>query len=219
MVKCAKIKEQFGFSYLALLMIMSVTSIGMAAVGAIWSFEAQRQKEKELLFVGNAYAAAIKSYYISQPHAKLYPKAIEDLIEDKRGVKIKRHLRKTYSDPMTRDGEWELLKQGDFIIGVRSQSPKKIINKALFSTKSSKDEVVKYADIIFAHAASQTSVNNTNKNTADFNRTEHTSVNTQTEPESTSDFQLHPRAQKILDEYNAWIENELDRMRKAIKQK
>lgn len=225
-------KNQYGFSYLALLMIMSVTSIGMAAVGSIWSFEAQRQKEKELHFVGNAYAAAIKSYYLSQPNAKLYPKSFEALIEDNRGIKIKRHLRKIYPDPMTHDGEWELIKQGDLILGVRSQSQQKIINKALFSAKTSKDEVSKYADIVFAHAASQSSVNT--DNAADSNRTLHTSVNTQTEPESvpesppreqpnspeaSNNFQLPPRVQKILDEYNAWLENELNRMRDAVKQK
>lgn len=235
MVRATVNIKQSGFSYLALLMIMSITSIGMAAVGAIWSFEAQRQKEKELHFRGNAYAAAIKSYYASQPNAKLYPKSIDDLIEDQRGVKIKRHLRQPYPDPMSRDGEWEFLKQGDFIVGVRSQSQQKIINKQLFSAIGSRDEVSKYDDIVFSHAAAQRNVDSNNAS-ADTNKTTHNAVNTQTEPEeqapvktppaptdntSSSDngYQLPARVQKILDEYNAWLENELKRMHDAIKSK
>ena len=221
--------KQSGFSYLALLMIMSITSIGMAAVGAIWSVEAQRQKEKELHFVGNAYANAIHSYYQSEPDAKRYPKSVQELIEDRRGIKVKRHLRKAYPDPMTRSGEWTFVKQGDSIIGVRSQSPQKIMNKQLFALG---DESQSYADILFAHAEMQQTDNTqASANSNNANNDPVIKQTTSQQAEQTPDKPTAPynknntsnsgqsRLQEIRDKYNAWIEKELNRMRDAIKSK
>ena len=48
-----------GFTYVGLLIAVAVLGVGLAAVGQVWSTAAAREKERELLFVGNQYRAAI----------------------------------------------------------------------------------------------------------------------------------------------------------------
>src|SRR5207237_7930193 len=73
-----------GFTYLGLLIIVAVMGAGLAATGTFFSHAAQREKERELLFVGDQYRQAIGSYYRHSPGTGAYPKKLEELIEDKR---------------------------------------------------------------------------------------------------------------------------------------
>ena len=50
--KRISIKRQAGFSYMGLLAIIAIAGIGMAGTGLVWHQDAQREREKELLFVG-----------------------------------------------------------------------------------------------------------------------------------------------------------------------
>lgn len=122
--------RQRGFTYLAALLAVAVIGVGLAAAGKIWSQSSQREKEQELLFVGNQYRRAITLYYersakknIPCP-AKCYPEKLEDLLLDKREPGVHRYLRKLYPDPMTGKMEWGLTKVpgGEAIMGVYSQS-------------------------------------------------------------------------------------------------
>lgn len=92
-------------------------------VMGVVSYEAQRQREDQLLRLGAAHAEAIRSYYLATPGAvKRWPGTLADLVEDKRFVQVRRHLREAYGDPVTRGG-WELLPAPDGgIAGVRSTS-------------------------------------------------------------------------------------------------
>ena len=47
-----------GFTYLSLLLIVAALGTGMAAFGELASHAAQREKEAELLFIGDAYREA-----------------------------------------------------------------------------------------------------------------------------------------------------------------
>ena len=121
---------QRGFTYLAMLLAVAVVGIGLAAAGQVWSTAVQREKEQELLFVGNQYRRAIRLYYQNSQDQRgpgvAYPKALKDLLEDKRRGDTRRYLRKLYADPMTGKAEWGLVTikapDGDRIMGVYSLS-------------------------------------------------------------------------------------------------
>jgi type II secretory pathway pseudopilin PulG len=118
----------FGFTYIGLMIMVAISGIALAGVGVVWHQDVQREREKELLFIGNAYRQAIRSYYESSPGAtKQYPRKLEFLILDSRFPNIKRHIRKLYNDPMMRDAEWGLVMEQQQIIGVFSKSSLKPI--------------------------------------------------------------------------------------------
>jgi type II secretory pathway pseudopilin PulG len=105
-----------------MLVFVAVIGLGLAATAEVWSLSLQREKEAELLFVGNQYREAIGRYYDATPGGgKRYPEKLEDLLEDKRYPMPKRHLRKLYADPMTGKAEWGLMDAPDGgIMGVYS---------------------------------------------------------------------------------------------------
>ncbi len=112
-----------GFTYLGLLLLIAIGGIALAAVGQIWHTESQREREKELLFIGEQYAKAIDSYFESSPGVvRQYPASLQELLLDKRFPVIRRHLRKLYRDPVTGGAEWGLVKEQGRIIGVYSLS-------------------------------------------------------------------------------------------------
>lgn len=124
---------QRGFTYLGLMFLIAAIGIGLAAAGTVWQTEVRREREKELLFVGNQYAMAIGSYYESTPGGpKQYPVSLEDLLQDNRFPVIRRHLRKLYYDPVTGDEEWGLAKQQGRITGVYSLARQQPLKTAGF---------------------------------------------------------------------------------------
>lgn len=125
--------RHLGFTYIGLLMVMAIAGIAMAGVGIVWHQNTQREREKELLFVGEAYRQAIGNYYESSPNGiKQFPTNIEELLLDKRFPTVKRHIRKLYLDPMATGKAWGLLMQQDKTIGVYSQSMVEPIKKTDF---------------------------------------------------------------------------------------
>jgi type II secretory pathway pseudopilin PulG len=127
---------QRGFTYLGMLVIVALLGFGLAAFGELYSHASQREKERELLFIGNQFRDAIASYYNKSPGAKVYPKKLDDLVEDKRFPMPQHHLRRVYSDPMTRKAEWGLVEApGGGFMGVHSLSEETPIKSADFSAK------------------------------------------------------------------------------------
>jgi type II secretory pathway pseudopilin PulG len=118
--------NQSGFTYIGLMIFIVIAGIGMAGTGTIASVQLQREKEMQLLFVGEQFSKAIESYYLSTPTAlKMFPATFQELLEDKRFPKPRRHLRQVYFDPMTGKQEWGLIMLGGRIIGVHSLSARK----------------------------------------------------------------------------------------------
>jgi len=113
-----------GFTYLAVLFSVAIMSAVLAATGVFWHQSRQREKEQELLFVGNQFRHAIASYYQRTPGTlKRYPQQLEDLLLDTRYLSLQRHLRKIYRDPMTGKTEWGLINAPEGgIMGVHSLS-------------------------------------------------------------------------------------------------
>jgi len=101
-----------GFIYIWALFSVVIFGILLAGAGQMWQIKAQREKERELLFVGGQFQKAIMSYYNkSAGSPQKYPESLEDLLSDDRSPTQIRHLRKIYFDPMTKSYEWGLVKE------------------------------------------------------------------------------------------------------------
>jgi len=131
----ARAGAQGGYTYLLLLFFVAASSIALAISGEWWYRDAIREKERELLFVGEQFAAAIGRYYESSPSAaKQLPRNLEDLLHDRRHAAVRRHLRRIYVDPLTGRREWGLVRNpGGAIIGVHSLSSGRPLRRAGFT--------------------------------------------------------------------------------------
>jgi type II secretory pathway pseudopilin PulG len=121
-----------GFTLVWLLFFLATLGVGLAAVGQLWRQAAQREQERELLFIGDEFRRAIGAYYESSPGIKHYPRRLEQLLADDRVPGVRRHLRRIYRDPMTGQADWSLIMQGDQILGVHSRSTGQPIKRANF---------------------------------------------------------------------------------------
>lgn len=128
------LRTQAGFTYLAILFAIAISGIVLAEVGINWIQESQREKERQLQFVGNQFRQAIALYYERSPGAiKRYPKKLEDLLTDERYGSPQHYLRKLYRDPITNRTQWGLVIAPDGgIMGVHSLSDDRPIKTADF---------------------------------------------------------------------------------------
>jgi type II secretory pathway pseudopilin PulG len=143
-----------GFTYLTVLFIVAILMGGLAIVGEVWETSAKREKEAELLFVGNQYRKAIARYYESTPGGvKRYPRALEELVKDPRQPSTQRHLRQLYADPFG-GKEWGLVKAPDGgIAGVHSLSEDKPLKSGNFRLRDAGFEgAQRYADWKFVYS-------------------------------------------------------------------
>jgi type II secretory pathway pseudopilin PulG len=128
-------RRQRGFTYMGVLFLMVLVGLGLAGTGEAWSLASRRAREKQLLWVGNQYARAIRSYYNDTPGAKQYPSKLEDLVEDSRFPEPRHHLRRLFLDPITRDGFDVVLSPDGRIGGVRSRSDDTPMKQAEFPAR------------------------------------------------------------------------------------
>jgi type II secretory pathway pseudopilin PulG len=142
-------RRQAGFTYIAVMIAVGATGAGLAAVTELTSHAEQREKEAQLLFVGNEFRQAITAYYERTPGAvKRYPQTLEALLEDKRFPMAQRHLRRVYPDPITNQRDWGLMEApGGGIMGVYSLSEKAPLKTANFAVSDlAFTDAVKYSD-------------------------------------------------------------------------
>ena len=141
-------RHSLGFTFIGILIVVALSGIALSGVGIVWQQTIQREKEKELLFIGEQYRSAISSYYESTPNGvKQYPRKLEDLLLDNRYPVIKRHLRRLYEDPMRSKQPWGLIKQQEYIVGIHSLSEQPTIKKTGFPViYESFAEASSYAD-------------------------------------------------------------------------
>ncbi|RXZ43205.1 type II secretion system protein [Crenobacter cavernae] len=113
--------RETGIAYLGVLMLVAAMGLMLAKASQAWQTRAQREREAELLFVGDQIRAAIVRYRDSGPVTGLYPKTLAELVADGRGAFARHHLRRLYSDPMTGKALWgEVRGAGGGIVGVYS---------------------------------------------------------------------------------------------------
>jgi type II secretory pathway pseudopilin PulG len=141
-------RREAGFTYLTILFVIALMGTGLALAGEVWHTVALREKEVELLHVGNQYRKAIERYY---------PRALGDLLKDPRKPGVERHLRRLYMDPLTGSDEWGIVKAPDGgVMGVYSRSEAAPIKVAGFRPAQQGFENAKqYSDwkFIFTPAA------------------------------------------------------------------
>jgi type II secretory pathway pseudopilin PulG len=98
---------QRGYAMAALLVSLGVMMLLMSVLMPVWRHQAQREKEAELVFRGEQYARAINHYQRKMGPGN-FPQSIDVLVQQ-------RFLRKKYKDPMTEDGEFEIIPVGGVI--------------------------------------------------------------------------------------------------------
>src|SRR6266850_6003521 len=145
--------RQHGFAYLTILFIVAIMTAGLAVVGQVWQTAAVREREAELLHIGNEYRKGIERYYLAGP-TRQYPKNLTDLIKDPRQAGTVRHLRRLYPDPITGNPEWGLVKAPDGgFAGVYSLSEDSPLKTGGFAVRDATFEgKAKYSDWQFAYA-------------------------------------------------------------------
>ena len=143
---------QRGFTYLGVLIAVAVVGVALAALGQLWSLQAQRERERELLFVGEQYRVAFARFVAATPPGKArYPRTLEELAEDRRHIVVRRHLRQVYPDPFTNATDWETVTAPDGgIAAVHSRHDGKPIKIGNFPPQFAKfEEAAAYRDWVF----------------------------------------------------------------------
>lgn len=144
-----------GYTYLGLLFMVALAGGALSVVGKSWSTAELREREQQLLFIGNEFRRAITSYYDAQEGGspKRFPESLEDLVEDNRFPTPRRHLRRIYADPMTGKADWGLVLSPDKrIMGIYSQSEGKPMKTAYFKAAEAQfGEAAHYRDWKFAY--------------------------------------------------------------------
>jgi type II secretory pathway pseudopilin PulG len=101
-------ERQRGYSLVALMAVITLMSITLAIALPAWKYVIQNEREEELIFRGGQIADAIRRYQTKNGNA--LPASLEVLVKGK-------FLRKAYKDPMTKDGAWRLIRQGETLTG------------------------------------------------------------------------------------------------------
>jgi type II secretory pathway pseudopilin PulG len=147
-----------GFTYLGLMIAIVIMGMVQAALAQAWHADAQREKEKELLFAGDQMRAALKSYYAHSPaQSPRHPLRLEDLLQDSRSPSKQRYLRKIYRDPITGKSEWGMIRgAGGEIFGVHSLSELTPLKQGDFSRADRNFAgAQRYSDWVFMLAPGQ----------------------------------------------------------------
>lgn len=125
-------RQEAGFSYLMVMMAITVMGLSMTMAARQWKAIVQRELEADLLAKGIEIQTALALY---SAHAKagrvmpgeVYPQTLAELTRPP-----KPFLRKVYGDPVGR-GEWQLIRAPTGgIMGVRSKSREKPIKQGNF---------------------------------------------------------------------------------------
>lgn len=144
---------QSGFSYIGLLIAIMVFGVMSAATLSAGSTMQRRAAEDELLFIGEQFQAAFRSYYDASPTgSRTYPAQLSDLLRDTRFPVTRRHLRKLYADPLTGTTDWGTIDApGGGIFGVYSRSEETPIRVSGFAPNFSRFEgAQKYSGWVFS---------------------------------------------------------------------
>ena len=143
--------KQSGFTYIGLLFLVVIVTFALSGVATVWHTMAQREREAELLFIGEQFSQAIESYYRWSPGGPQLPRSLNDLLRDDRFPMARRHLRRIYRDPMTGSTDWGLVMEADRIAGVHSLSKRKPIRVAGFDRREF-EEAESYEDWQFVYS-------------------------------------------------------------------
>ena len=109
-----------GFTYIGLLALVVMIGIFLARAGQVAATTSQREREKQLLFVGHQYRAAFRHFYAKNHR---FPFALEELVRGTPGPHAENYLRQLYRDPIQPDTDWLLVPApGGGVMGIASAS-------------------------------------------------------------------------------------------------
>jgi len=112
-----------GLILMALLLMLMLVSIGALAAAEVWATTRKREREVELLWVGEQYRKGIESYWRATPGPrKVLPSSVSQLLTDDRFPNPVHHLRAAYRDPMAEDVDFEPVVMNNALVGVHSTS-------------------------------------------------------------------------------------------------
>lgn len=94
-------KPQRAQFLLVAIVLVTVISVSLATVIQPIQTTRQRQKEQELIYRGQHLAEGIRQFYFKKGR---FPFDLEELVDTD-----PRFVRRIYQDPMTKDGEWNLV--------------------------------------------------------------------------------------------------------------
>jgi type II secretory pathway pseudopilin PulG len=107
----SSVRGQRGVALIALMASVTVMMIGLAVGMPAWKYVVKNDKEEELIFRGSQIANGIRRYQAKNGNA--LPASLDVLVKGK-------FLRRAYKDPMTKDGQWRLIRQGEALPGAVS---------------------------------------------------------------------------------------------------
>lgn len=99
-------RSQAGYSLVALVASVTIMMILMAAAVPSWKYVMKNDREEELLYRGGEIADAIVRF--QKKNGNAYPTSLEQLVKGK-------FLRKLYREPMSKDGKWRFVHQGQVV--------------------------------------------------------------------------------------------------------
>ena len=153
------INQHAGFVLIGMLVLMIVAGYALAEVSVKWSDAVKREREQELLKVGDTIRKAIGSYYNQTPGVvKQYPPNLEALLKDDRFPIPRRYLRKLCLDPITQRDGWGILEApSGGVMGVYSLSDQAPYKRKNFRTIYKSFENQKfYGNWYFAYVPAMT---------------------------------------------------------------
>lgn len=132
-----RVRGERGAIYIGLMFLTAFLAAGTMAVGPLVQISMQREREAELLFIGEEFRRAILTYYEASPGGKKqYPRSLNDLLEDDRYPVARRHLRRVYRDPWSGRSQWGLVEAEDGgIKGIYSLTARTPIKHAGFPAR------------------------------------------------------------------------------------
>lgn len=89
-----------GYILIILMMAVFVISLGFLIATPVWQTELQREKEEELIFRGQQYVEAVRLFNKKNPGR--FPSTLKELLD-------KKCIRRLYKDPLSRDGQWNVI--------------------------------------------------------------------------------------------------------------
>ncbi|MFY9824458.1 MAG: hypothetical protein WAM82_23985 [Thermoanaerobaculia bacterium] len=108
-------RGEAGYNLVVLVIAITVMTAMLAAMLPMVSQEIRRDKEEELVFRGFQYLEAIRVFQIRYQRL---PNKLSELIEVK-----PRCIRQLWKDPMTKDGKWGIIFQGNDLQPVVTTPP------------------------------------------------------------------------------------------------
>jgi len=123
-----------GYALVVVMLMVVLASLAATVATSHAKVVVQREREADLLFVGDEYRRALQSYHTLVPAGGVpqFPATLAELLVDKRFPNPVRHLRKLYVDPMTGKADWALETLQGRIVGLHSTSAADPLRKAGF---------------------------------------------------------------------------------------